>query len=96
MIAEIVVYFGNGTGGRPQHRADFLLIRRLAQAGIEAVPEFRGTPQNSGFFLSCYRDDSNVPKRRRILHPAQIHFQLIKALIVLLRRQPDNLVFRNQ
>ena len=66
------------------------------QALQKTVPEFGGSAEHNLLVLPQEGDIGHVPKRRRVLHLPQPDFQVIETVIVLLCRQANQLMLRNQ
>ena len=88
----MVVDLRHGAGCRPQHRAAFLPVGFLPQTRDQAVPEFCCPPKRRRFLPSRHHHDGEIAEGRRVLHPAQLDFQIVKSVVILLRRVPDDLM----
>ena len=67
------------------------LITPLQQS-IQTVFEFDSAVEHSGFVHSGECNRCKISEGRCILHPSQIHFQLIEAIIILIGRKFNHLV----
>ena len=63
---------------------------------MQTVAEFGSTPQHPGLILTGKGDHCYIGKGRAVLHPAQLQLRFIKAVVILLCRQTDDLVLRHQ
>ena len=88
----MVVDLRHGAGRRPQHRAAFLPVGFLTQTRDQAVPEFCRAPKHRRFLPSRHHHGGEIAEGRRVLHPAQLNFQIVKSVVILLRRVPDDLM----
>ena len=88
----MVVDLRHGAGRRPQHRAAFLPVGFLTQTRDQAVPEFCRAPKHRRFLPSRHHHGGEIAEGRRVLHPAQLNLQIVKSVVILLRRVPDDLM----